>query len=326
MLAPTVVGPRAELSQIALGRIAATAGFVLPRVMPIVPAPSKVIRYFKLAKGAMLGAPDARRAPGADYQRNNLSIEDDSATVEGKGLEGLIPDEQAAEYAGVLSLEQSRTDQKTMEILRREDKELFDLVFSRTTFPVAATSGHDCSVAFDTHATATPVDDILRAVLAIRGNIGDFRAQGLQVCGLCSFYTRRHLALCTQVRSGLGGVYTRPEFAAADIPDAMLAAALNLDEIIVSGDAYMSAGTQASPTVTNLADDDYMLIFVRTNPNAPELAGLGVTFVWDGFGGELSVRTYREDKISSGVVQVNRSSVLEIIQSGAGYLIGNTKA
>lgn len=326
MLAPTVVGPRAELSQIALGRIASTAGFVLPRVLPIVPAPAKVIRYFKLAKGAMLGAPDPRRAPGAGYQRNNLSIEDDTATIEGKGLEGQVPDEQAAEYADVLNLEQSRTDQKVMEIMRREDKDLLDTVFSRTTFPLATATGHDCSIPWDTHATALPVDDILKGALQIRNNIGDFKLLGLQLCLLTPNYVRRHLALCAQVRTGLGGVYTRPDFAASNIPDQLLAQALGVDEIIVAGEQYMSGGSQISPTMSNLADEDYSLLFVRTDPNAPELAGLGVTFVWDGFGGELSVRTYREDSTSSGIVQVNRSSVQKIVQTGAGYLIGNNKA
>ncbi len=326
MLSPTVSGPRPDLTQIALGRIAGSNGFVLRRVLPSVPVMAKAGRFFKIAKGAMLGAPDNKRASGANFKRDNLQVEDDTFACENRGLEGQIPDDQAAEYADVLSLEQSRTDQKTIQMLRREDLEMFTTVFSRTTFPVATETGHDMTNEVDDHANSVPIDEIVKAKNQLRANIGDWTEMGLQCCVLMSKYVRDHLALCTQVRSGLGGIYTNPEFAGAQLSDALLCQTLGVDEVVVSGGHYQSAGTQIAPTVSNLANEEYMLVYIRTNPSAPELAGLGVTFVWDGYAGEMSMKMYREDQTESGVVQCTRSSVQKIIQSGAGYLIGNCKS
>lgn len=321
----TTAQPRPDLNMVVQGHACNQSQFVLPRVLPIKDSPKKTGRYWKVKPGTQLRAPTTVRASGTAYPRDTYDIESAEFACVNKGLEGQVPVDQAAEFGDILPLEQARAVQKVNQILRREEVDAAATLFSRTTFPVAAASGHDATNEWDDHANAVPVDDTLTAIAAIRGNIGDFSSMGLQVCALMNWRSARHAKLCTQVRSGLGGVYTRPEFAAADIPNVLLAQALTVDEVIVADNRYQTAGTVASPTATNIWDDEFCLIFVRADPNAPEFMGLGVTFVWNEFGGEYEVSTYDEPQTKSRIVQVDRSSVQTIVQSGAGYLIGNLK-
>ena len=321
----TTAQPRADLDLVVMGHVQTSAQFAQNRIFPVKAVPKKTGRYWKIKPGTLLRAPTTKRAPSSKYKRDTYDLEDATFSVTGKGLEGQCSQEQIAEFGDVLGLEAARSVQKVNQILRREEVDLAATLFSRTTFPVAAATGHDAINEWDDHSNATPVDEVLTAVEAIRGNIGDFKSMGLQVCAAMNYRTARHCKLCTQVRSGLGGVYTRSEFAAADIHDALLAEALEVDEVIVTDSRYQSAGTVASPTVSKIWDDEYCLIFVRADPNAPEFMGLGLTFCWNEFGGEYEVRSYDEPQTSSRVVQVNRSSTQEIIQTGAGYLIGNLK-
>jgi len=321
----TTAQPRPDLNMVVQGHACNQSQFVLPRVLPIKDSLKKTGRYWKVKPGTQLRAPTTTRASGASYPRDTYDIEESTFACVNKGLEGQVPFDQAAEFGDIMPLEQARALQKVNQILRREEVDAAGTLFSRTTFPVAAASGHDATNEWDDHANAVPCDDVLTALAAIRGNIGDYASNGLQVCALMNWRTARHAKLCTQVRAGLGGVYTRPEFAAAEIPDVLLAQALGVNEIIIADNRYQTAGTTASPTISNVWDDEYCLIFVRADPNAPEFMGLGVTFVWNEYGGEYEVGTYDEPQTSSRIVQVNRSSVQTIVQSGAGYLIGNMK-
>lgn len=317
---------RADLDLVVAGHVNSLTGFVLPRVLPLKDAKKATARYFKVPAGVLLDTPDTERAPGGDFKRDNYGITDSTVTTKGKGLEAQIPVEQSAEYADIFDLEAHRSIQKVNQILRREEVNAAATLFNRTTFPVAAASGHDCSNEFDDHVNATPVDEVTKALDAIEANIGDWREMGLQVCGLGSRRTIRHMKLCAQVRSGLGGIYTDPQFRMAEFSDDILADTLNLDEIVVANKMQKTGGTDLSPTTGKIWDDEFFLVFVRSNPTAPETMGLGLTFYWTPGGGEIEVETYWENQTDSQIVKVKRQSVQEIVQSGAGYLIGNCKS
>lgn len=327
MLSSTA-NPRADLNMVVQGHVCNMAGFVLPRVFPIKQVAKKEARYWKIKPGTLLRAPTTTRAPGATYPRDAYDVEASTATLVGKGLEGQVAIEHQMEYADIFNLEQSRAVQKVNQILRREEVDLAATLFNTTTFPddSGAATGDEAAVCWDVVATSDPAGDVLKGVNAIRNNIGDYKAMNLQMCALMNYRSARFAKMSTKLRTGLGGAYTRPEFAGADIPDQLFAEALGVDEVIVADNRYQSAGTTASPTVSKIWDDEYCLLFVRADPNAPEIAGLGLTFVWGEFGGEYEVSTYDEPQTSSRVVQVNRTSKQETIQSGAGYLIQNLKS
>lgn len=318
--------PRADLNLVVQGHVSNSTQFVQNRVFPVRTVEKKTGRYWKIKPGTLLRAPTTKRAPGAKYPRDTYDLEDGTYSLEGKGLEGQVAVEHQTEFSGIVDLEQARAMQKVNQILRREEVDLAGTLFNQTTFPVAAATGFDETNEWDDHTNATPIDTALMADNAIRNNIGDYKAMGLQFCALMNWRTRRHLALCNQVRTGLGGVYTRPEFANADIPDAMLAQVIGVDEIIVADPRYQSAGTVAAPTVSNIWSDEFCLFFVRADPSAPEFMGLGLTLVWNEFGGEFEVSTYDEEQTSSRVVQVDRTSQQLVVQTGAAFLVGNLKS
>lgn len=314
---------RAELNMLVAGYATAAAGLVAPRVFPVFNSPGKVGRFWKVQPGSLLEAPDTKRAPGTTYKRNIYEVTDDTYTCVAKGLEGLVPAEQSAEFADIFPLEQARARQKTLEILRREELDLSGMLFSRTTFPAATATGSDVTDEWDDHANAVPVTNVNTALNQLATNIGNWTGLGLKVCGLCNKSVKRNLSLCTQIRSSLGGQYTNPDFAMGELPDALIAQALNLDELIVADERYMSGGSSASPTVSKIWSDEYFLVFVRADTSAPEVMGLGMTPVWTPGGGELEVSTYYSNEVNSQVVQVNRHSVHKVVHAGAGYLLGN---
>lgn len=315
--------PRADLNIVVTTHVAAASGFVLPRVLPTMGVPKTEGRFWKVQPGSLAKAPTTVRAPGATYARDNLDLTTDTYATVGKGLEGLIPDEQSRQYGDTIRLEQARAVQKVNQILRREEVDLAATLFNTSTWALSGNTGLGVTNEWDDHANATPAKDIVAGKNGIRARVGDWTEMGMQLCLLLPWNVRRNVELCTSIRTGLGGAYTDPAFKNANIPDALLAAALGVDEIITAGNMYKSSGTDASPTLSDIWSDEYAMLFVRAVPNQPEVMGLGLTFVWNEFGGEYEVKTYREEGRSSGVVQVNRHSQQKVTDSNFAFLLGN---
>lgn len=326
---------RNDLSIFLASRLASIRGFVAPRILPIVPVAACEDFFYKVDPGPLMEAPDTSRARGADYGEVRVSFRQSTYRAKSRGLRVSIPEEDIREH-NRLQLQQIGAYVTMLQMMNAYEKRVCDMVFNRTTWPVGATTGHDAVNEMDDHANATPVDEVLTAKVAIAGNIGALANDG-NICAAMSWRTAHHIMLCDQVRDKLGYKYKDTVPGDALWSEQLLADALGVDEVVVGGLQYKSAGTDAAPTGTNFVDDKYILVFRRATftggraagndlpSSEPTVCGLGATFQWNEMGELFEAYEYTDSDTKSEKTRVDQYTDEQILLSGAAYLIGNCK-
>lgn len=317
-----VAGEDSTLVQGVLSHVNSIEQYAARRVLPIIPTKTSAYRYLRIKPGSLLQAPDSRRTPGAAFARGNIVAEYLEGVCTLKGLEGKVPNETQRELQENMDALAFTASVKLHEMLRGEERAAAAMLFNRTTWPLGTLTGHDADDPWDDLTNAKPDVDVAQALNAIGSKYGDWNSAGLTVGALMSDDTARHAKLAARLRTGQGGAYTRSDFAAADIPNDLLATLLGVDEVVTPKVMRAAGGSPDSPSIEDVWSRDYCLVYVRTNIAAPMLGGLGVTVVWEGGGGEFEVDTYEEDQTNSQIARVRRSSDMKIMNVEAAYLIG----
>lgn len=315
---------RAELTFAVMGFMQGLSQFKAGAVLPVHKTIARSDYFNKIARGAMMKAPtDHQRSPGSSFKRTTLAIEQDTYLCTLYGLEGLVPFEDEQELAE-LRLRTLRAKEKTMEMLRAREVRVMGLVQNRTTWPVATNTGHDAAVAWSTHATANPIADVALAKKALNRVYGTTDDVSL----LLSWRAATDAMLCEKVRSGLTGVYVDQAMQDPVLTAQTLARKLGVQDVVIGNAPYMSGGTDASPTFTNACSDAYACVFKRSDPEAFEMYGLGLTFWWTqmqetrDMGAYVEIGEYEEPQSNSTVVQVREACHEKIIDTNANYVIG----
>ena len=329
------VSYRSDLSLILSSRIQTLNGFVAGRILPVVPVGSCEDFFYSLHPGPGMEAPDNNRARGANYGEVKLSFGQSTYRCKSRGLICSIPAEDIKEH-NRLQLQETGAFITLLQMLNAHEKRVCDLVFNRTTFPASGTTGVDVTNEWDDHTNAVPVDDVLTAKQCIVGNIGALGNDG-NICAAMSWRTAHHAMLCDQIRDKLGYKYKDSKPGDAVWSEQLLAEALGVDEVIISGGQYKSSGTSASPTGTNFISDEYCMVFRRATfsggrgsgdgtPTAePIVTGLGCTFQWNEMGQMFEAYDFEEPGTNSMKTRIDQYTDDQILLTGAAYLIGNLK-
>jgi hypothetical protein len=328
MLSPTTTfdTKRGDLGLVAAAWVDNQQEFLAPMVYPIVEVDLPVDKYTKVKVSSLSKAPNSKRAAGAPFQRDNIEIDQDSYTVDYHGLEAKIPAETVRKYERYIALEQLQTKIKISQMLREMEVALAAHLFNRTTFPIAAATGHDATVPWGTVATSDPALDCNKGIVAVGGQLNDPTGLRAVMSWKAYFNCCRSASLRGSSFAGLRAADT--DLSKLLLPLNVLAGMLNVEEVQVGKQNYMSGGTDAAPTLTPVWDPAYCLIYRRANvvkgAGADQIEpGLGFTPVWNKGQGLWEVDSYIEKENNSGIVQVSGNYGFEDCNIEAGYLIGN---
>ena len=295
------------------------AGFVSNRVFPVIEVASQAGTFGKIPIEQLLQSRDTKRAPGSGYARGSFKFETATYACKEHGAEEPVDDREAQMYAEYFDAEQIASLRAYSAVLRNAEQRVADAVFNTTTW-TGSTLTTAVTNEWDDATNATPLIDVEAAVQQIYDNSGLW-ANALVI----NRKVFRNLRNCDEIIERINASGAGSPSKASDVTEAMLAAAFDLENIIVAGSTKNGAkeGQTASPA--QIWSDEYAMVCkIATGRDFREPC-IGRTFHWSADGSSVggTVETYRDESVRSDITRV-RHDVDEItLYAQAGHLLSN---
>lgn len=296
---------------------ASLRGFIADLVLPVFDTEEKTADYPIIPSEAVLKLPgNLKRAPRADYARDDFQFESGTFNCEEYGIEQPIDETEAALYRRFFDAEVTGMKRAVNLLLRAREKRAADLLFSGSTF-----SGYTNNVTneWDKPNDSVPLEDVKTAKQLIRGRTG-LEANGM-VIGRKVFdnllVAHQFLAHVEKTRAVLLDNF--------EIQKKLLAQFFGLENIFVGNAVLDSAKKNKTTTVADIWDDEYALIGVfAKNPQDLGEPCVGRSFLWTPDSPEIiTAETYREERKRSDIIRVRHNMDEVTMFVAAGQLLGN---
>ncbi len=295
------------------------AGYIATQVFPVIDVQSQAGNFGKIPIEQLLQQRDTKRAPGSGYARGNWTFEPATYATEEHGAEEPVDDREAKMYAEYFQAEQISTMRAFSAVLRNAEQRVADAVFNTTTWTGASLTTAITNE-WDDATNAVPLTDVEAAVQKIYDNSGLW-ANAL-VINRKVFRNLRNVAqVIDRIESNGAGNASK----ATDITVQMLAAAFDLDYIIVAGTSKNGAkeGQAASPT--QIWSGEYAMVCKISTSSDMRDACIGRTFHWSQDGSSIggTVESYRDERVRGDVIRVRHDVDELVLYPQAGHLLSN---
>jgi hypothetical protein len=276
--------------------------------------------------------PDTTRASGAGYKRGSFEMDKYSYSTQEHGFESAIDDRQLAIYAGILNAEAVHSQRTQNFVLEDFERACAAAVINTGTFTGALTGGVLNGV-WSTHANATPIDDIHKAMEAVRLNSG--LEPNIVAFNSLAFW---HAMNSTQVVSRVQYTKTATMAELAGL----LAACIGIKNLVVAGNGVGGASgggfkntanqNNTTPTFARIWPDTTAFVGRVAETEDPQEPCFGRSFIWNGAaGGEaptslgddqelaLIMEEYRDERVRGSVIRARTDWDIQIMYATAGY-------
>ena len=298
------------------------AGFVAAKVFPVVDVAKQAGNFGKIPLEQLLEERDTKRAAGAGYARSKWTFQPATYACMEHGAEEPIDDRESTAYNEYFDSELVSTQRAFGAVLRNAEKRVADAVFNTTTWTGAALTTA-VTTEWSTVATAVPLTDVEAAVQKVYDGSG-LRPNAL----IIDWKVFRNLRNVSQVIDRITASGAGNPAKASDVTTAMLAAAFDLEHIIVAGASRNSAIEGQAATPVQIWDDEYAMVCKIANGIDMSEPCIGRTFHWSEDGSSIggSVETYRDETIRGNVVRVRQDVDEVMLYAQAGHLLSNITA
>ena len=298
------------------------AGFVAAKVFPVVDVAKQAGNFGKIPLEQLLEERDTKRAAGAGYARSKWTFQPATYACMEHGAEEPIDDRESTAYNEYFDSELVSTARAFGAVLRNAEKRVADAVFNTTTWTGAALTTA-VTTEWSTVATAVPLTDVEAAVQKVYDGSG-LRPNAL----IIDWKVFRNLRNVSQVIDRITASGAGNPAKASDVTTAMLAAAFDLEHIIVAGASRNSAIEGQAATPVQIWDDEYAMVCKIANGIDMSEPCIGRTFHWSEDGSSIggSVETYRDETIRGNVVRVRQDVDEVMLYAQAGHLLSNITA
>jgi hypothetical protein len=295
------------------------AGYIATQVFPVIDVQSQAGNFGKIPLEQLLQQRETKRAPGSGYARSNWTFEPATYATLEHGAEEPVDDREAKMYAEYFQAEQISTMRAFSSVLRNAEQRVADAVFNTTTW-----TGSSLTTAitheWDDATNAVPLTDVEAAVQKIYDNSGLW-ANALVVNRKVFRNLRNTAQVIDRIESNGAGNAAK----ATDITVQMLAAAFDLEYIIVAGTSKNGAkeGQAASPT--QIWSGEYAMVCkIATGPDMRDPC-IGRTFHWSQDGSSIggTVESYREEAVRADIIRVRHDVAEVVLYPQAGHLLSN---
>ena len=295
------------------------AGYIATQVFPVIDVQSQAGNFGKIPIEQLLQQRNTKRAPGGGYARGNWTFDPATYATEEHGAEEPVDDREAKMYSEYFVAEQISTMRAFSSVLRNAEQRVADAVFNTTTWTGASLTTaitHE----WDDATNCVPLTDVEAAVQKIYDNSGLW-ANALVINRKVFRNLRNSAQVIDRIESNGAGNAAK----ASDITAQMLAAAFDLDYIIVAGTSRNGAkeGQAASPT--QIWSGEYAMVCrVSTSPDMRDPC-IGRTFHWAQDGSSIggTVESYRDETKRSDIIRVRHDVDELVLYPQAGHLLSN---
>lgn len=296
---------------------AADRGFIGLELMPIFEVAEKSAYYPKIPIESLLKMPAVKRAARGNYARSDWQFETGTYTCEEYGWEEQIDDLEAALYAKYFDSEMIANARAVDILLRAQEKRISAALFNTSNI----TNTANVSTEWSTVASCTPLADVETAKEAMRaasGLVPNVMAMSVKVFN--------NLVRAKEILDAFR--YTNPvENSGRQAKQNLLAQYFGMEKVLVGGAIYDSKKKGAAFSLSDIWDDEYVLLAKVATSNDLRDPSLGRSFLWTGDSpANLIVESYREDQTRSNIIRVRHNVDEAFVFTGAGYLMGNITA
>lgn len=267
------------------------------------------------------------RKAGANVERMNMTLTDDTFTINVRAREVLIPDEVEADYkAGDYASMEALAAQQAQDTLDLTDELLIsNAIFNTTNFGSAASPAVNYTRSLI--ATMDPVRDIFTAIETLR-NQGE-EPDTIVIPTLVWQLMRQ----ATNVKNSVAGVNGFNPVLTANVTVGGFQAVFaeeGIKQVLIGRNRYNTAADGATPIFTKFWSSSYLWIgrsgnaFISDENGLETVQGVGANVFWDtpDFAGNgIGVYTYRDETRISNVVRTLTTASPYIANTNAGTLI-----
>lgn len=283
--------------------------FVALRAFPGVSVAEKSGTFYKFTQKYWFVDGLEERAPGSHFARRGIGVETDTYETLQWGLEYPIPEEIEAANQAPLSLEQAGVRWLAQQSFIRKER-AFAASFMTTS--VWGTDDNNSATDWD-DSSGVPITNVRTASRTISQKTG--MMANTMICGEIVYDA---LLVNAQVLGTMQ--YTNTVTIATR--EALLAAVLGLDSLLVSRAIYNTANEGQTASYSPVIDDDALVYY--NNPSAGIFdATAGKTFVWNPGGGAGSVRSYMEDQTDSMILKHKEQWDQKLVANTLGYFFAD---
>ena len=292
----------------------AAQGFIANRVLPVVDVAKQAGNFGVIPIEQLLKEAATERAPGAGYSRNEYSFTPTTyATVE-HGHEEPVDDREATMYSEYFDAELLANMRARATVMRNYEKRAAALLFNATTW-TATTITHE----WDDYANAVPTTDVEGVVQTVAAACGVW--PNALIINRNVF---RNLRNCAQIVDRIkywGGVNP----AAGEITPQVLAAAFDLEEVIVAGSWKNTAIEGQDISLSQIWSDEYAMVAKVARTADIREPCVGRTFHWGEDGSEMGtlVEDYRDETVRSNIIRARMDTDELVLYTEAAGLFDN---
>ena len=297
-------------------------GYVATKVFPVIDVASQAGVFGKIPLEQLLQSRDTKRSPGSGYARGSWTFTSSTYATEEHGAEEPVDDREAKMYKEYFQAEQISTMRAFSAVLRNAEERVADAVFNATTWAGASLTTA-VGTEWSTVATAVPLTNVEAAVIKV------YDGSGLWPNALIiNRKVFRNLRRCAQIIDAIEATGAGKPAKASDVTVEMLAAAFDLDYVIVAGNSKNTATEGQTPTPGQIWSSEYAMVCrIATGADMREPC-IGRTFHWSDDGSAIggTVETYREEQTRSDIIRVRHDVDEIVLYAEAGHLLSNITA
>ena len=295
------------------------AGYIATQVFPVVDVAMSSGNFGKIPIEQLLQQRETRRSPGSGYARGNWRFDPATYATYEHGAEEPVDDNEAKMYAEYFQAEQISTMRAYSAVLRNAEARVADAVFNTTTW-TGSTLTTSITHEWDDATNAVPLTNVEAAVQKIYDNSGLW-ANALVI----NRKVFRNLRNCNQVVDRIESAGAGSPSKASDITTQMLAAAFDLDYIIVAGTSKNGSKEGQAATPTQIWSGEYAMVCkIATSADMREPC-IGRTFHWSADGSSIggTIESYRDETVRGDVIRVRHQTAEVVLYPEAGHLLSN---
>jgi hypothetical protein len=294
-------------------------GYVSTRVLPVVETGLQSDNPGKVPLESLLFQADTKRSSGGNYNRGSYTFETFSYATEENGWEEVVDSRDEKRYRFLIDAEQIASARAMDVVLRNQEQRVAAAVFNTTTWNGASlTTGitHE----WDDAINAVPLTDVEAAVRKVYDGSGLW-ANALVI----NRKVFRNLRNCDQIVERIQAAGAGDKVKASDITEAMLAAAFDLDYVIVAGSSKNNAVEGATASPTQIWSDEYAMVCKVATSNDMREPCIGRTFHWSDDGSSIggTIEEYYEEQVRGKVIRVRHDTDEVIMYAQAGHILSN---
>lgn len=298
------------------------AGFIGTRVLPgkAVAKPSGTFGIIPVKE--LLQTPDTKRAPGSGYARGRFKFTQQAFACVENGYEEVVDDNEAAIYSDYFDAEMVAVERARSMVLRSQEGRAAAAVFNTTTWTGASLTTA-IGLPWSTPATGVPITDVMTAAAKV------WLGSGLWPNALILDRQAYRAAIRTAeviavIHSSGAGAPVSPRL----ITPAMLAAAMDLDMVIIAGTPKDTANEAAAATIASVWNKTQAMVARVAVTDDIREPCIGRTLFYNEDGAELggTVESYRDEPVRGEVVRVRHQTQELIYYKEAGHLLTGVTA